>query len=88
MGRDQDDDFLIRVVIGGMFEKSAEEGDGGEEGHLVDGAADFLVDQAIDGHRLPIPEIDTGAGGPDKEVGQVDEPSPPGTAPDSPSGCH
>ena len=34
--------------------------------------ADFLVDQAIDGHRLAIAQIDAGAGGAHKEVGQVD----------------
>ena len=32
----------------------------------------FLVDQAVDGDRLAVAEIDAGAGGTDKEVGQID----------------
>ena len=78
VGRHQHDDLARWCYrVGRVLEEGAEDRNLGEERNLVDGAADFLVDQAVDhGHRLAVAQVDAGAGGAHEEVGQVDGAGP------------
>ena len=72
MRRNQDNDFIILLLIGMPLEQGAKERNAGEKRYLPDGVGNFAINQAVDGDGLAVSEIDPGARRTDEETGQAD----------------